>query len=143
MYMCIYTCIHCRLVRALLYTLTAKEPLIIGLFCRKRHIKKCHPMPLHHTHSLTHTYPLTVQVVGQGTADEFARLRDEFRSLQVCVCWCVCAYVCVCAFRSALPSLDGYCSTVQGLLDWFEVDLEFTELLFIQIDLCALYVFVS
>jgi len=31
--------------------------------------------------------------------------------------------------------LDGYCSTVQGLLDWFfEVDLGFTELLFIQID---------
>ena len=24
---------------------------------------------------------------------------------------------------------DGYCSTVQGLLDWFEVDLGFTELL--------------
>jgi len=34
--------------------------------------------------------------------------------------------------------LDGYCSTVQGLLDWFEVDLGFTELLFIQIDLCVL-----
>jgi len=33
--------------------------------------------------------------------------------------------------------LDGYCSTVQGLLDWFEVDLGFTELLFIQIDLCV------
>jgi len=31
--------------------------------------------------------------------------------------------------------LDGYCSAVQGLLDWFEVDLGFTELLFIQIDL--------
>jgi len=37
--------------------------------------------------------------------------------------------------------LDGYCSTVQGLLDWFEVDLGFTELLFIQIDLCVLCVF--
>jgi len=33
--------------------------------------------------------------------------------------------------------IDGYCSTVQGLLDWFEVDLGFTELLFIQIDLCV------
>ena len=32
---------------------------------------------------------------------------------------------------------DGYCSTVQGLLDWFEVDLGFTELSFIQIDLCV------
>ena len=39
-------------------------------------------------------------------------------------------------------SLDGYCSTVQGLLDWFEVDLKFTELLFIQIDLCVVCVFV-
>ena len=38
--------------------------------------------------------------------------------------------------------LDGYCSTVQGLLDWFEVDLRFTELLFIQIDLCVMCVFV-
>jgi len=27
---------------------------------------------------------------------------------------------------------DGYCSTVQGLLDWFEVDLGFTEFSFIQ-----------
>ena len=38
--------------------------------------------------------------------------------------------------------LDWYCSTVQGLLDWFEVDLGFTELLFIQIDLCVMCVFV-
>jgi len=34
--------------------------------------------------------------------------------------------------------LDGYCSTVQGLLGWFEVDLGFTELSFIQIGLCVL-----
>ena len=40
------------------------------------------------------------------------------------------------------PFLDGYCSTVQGLLDWFEVDLGFTELLFIQIDLCVMCVLV-
>jgi len=38
--------------------------------------------------------------------------------------------------------LDGYCSTAQGLLDWFEVDLGFTELSFIQIDLCVLCDFV-
>jgi len=38
--------------------------------------------------------------------------------------------------------LDGYCSTVQGLLDWFEVDLGFTELSFTQIDLCVLCGFV-
>jgi len=41
----------------------------------------------------------------------------------------------------AATFLDGYCSTVQGLLDWFEVDLGFTELLFIQIDLCVMGVF--
>jgi len=28
--------------------------------------------------------------------------------------------------------LGGYCSTVQGLLDWYEVDLGFTELSFIR-----------
>ena len=38
--------------------------------------------------------------------------------------------------------VDGYCSTLQGLLDWFGVDLGFTELSFIQIDLCVLCVFV-
>ena len=38
--------------------------------------------------------------------------------------------------------LDGYCSIVQGLLDWFEVDLGFTDLSFIQIDLCVLCGFV-
>jgi len=32
---------------------------------------------------------------------------------------------------------------VQNLLDWFEVDLGFTELSFIQIDLCVLCVFCS
>ena len=44
--------------------------------------------------------------------------------------------------HSSLPLLDGYCSTVQGLLDWFEVDLGFTELLFIQINLCVMCFFV-
>ena len=44
--------------------------------------------------------------------------------------------------RSASYSfLDGYCRTVLGLLDWFEVDLGFTELLFIQIDLCVIFLF--
>jgi len=41
----------------------------------------------------------------------------------------VCASVCgqtekIEVYRS---SFDGYCSTVQGLLDWFEVDLGFTK----------------
>ena len=62
----------------------------------------------------------------------------ERECLRVCVCMFVCVSVaniwdsvCVDTF------LDGYCSTVQGLLDWFEVDLGFIELLFIQIDLCV------
>jgi len=42
------------------------------------------------------------------------------------------------AFLDGYTFLDEYCSTAQGLLDWFEVDLGFTELLFIQIDLCVL-----
>jgi len=46
--------------------------------------------------------------------------------------------------HSVSSCLDGYCSTVQGLLDWCEVDLGFAELLFIQTDLrvlcdCVLY----
>ena len=79
----------------------------------------------------------------------------------VCVCMCVCVRekerqidresarereslcvsVCVC-MSVPVPFFDGYCSTVQGLLDWFEVDLGFTKLSFIQIDLCVLCIFV-
>ena len=33
--------------------------------------------------------------------------------------------------------LGGYFSTLQGLQDWFEVDLGFHERVFIQIDLCT------
>jgi len=44
----------------------------------------------------------------------------------------------VCALSVMFDFLDGYCSTVQGLLDWFEVDLGFTKLWFIQTDLCVL-----
>jgi len=45
-------------------------------------------------------------------------------------------------YEQVTSFLDGYCSTVQGLLDWFEVDLGFTELWFIQIDLVVMCVFV-
>jgi len=70
----------------------------------------------------------------------------------VYVCACVHACVCVCVRarargacngrRGAFTFPDGHCSTVQGLLDWFEVDLGFTELSFIQIGLCVMCVFV-
>ena len=36
--------------------------------------------------------------------------------------------------------VNGYCSTLPGLLDCFAVDLGFTELSFIQIGLCVLCV---
>ena len=49
---------------------------------------------------------------------------------------CVCHLDTVCQCSAAF--LDGYCSTVQGLLDWFEGDVGFTELLFIQIGLCVM-----
>jgi len=39
-------------------------------------------------------------------------------------------------------TIDGYCSTLQELLDWVEVDLGFTKLLFMQTALCVLCVFV-
>ena len=39
-----------------------------------------------------------------------------------------------------LAFLDGYCSTVQGLLDWFEVDLGFTKIFFSSL-ICVLCVF--
>ena len=44
-----------------------------------------------------------------------------------------CMYVCVYIRQDRMHHtfLDGYCSTVQGLLDWFEVDLGFAELLFV------------
>ena len=49
------------------------------------------------------------------------------------ICIHIHVYVYVCAYRGccthcSLTFLDGYCSTVQDLLDWFEVDLGFTEL---------------
>jgi len=34
--------------------------------------------------------------------------------------------VCVLSNVEGIFFFDGYCSTVQGLLDWFEVDLGFT-----------------
>jgi len=40
--------------------------------------------------------------------------------------------------RQDVASLDGYCSTVQGLLDWFEADLGVTKLLFMQTDLSCM-----
>ena len=60
-----------------------------------------------------------------------------WRSMCTCVSLChvchvcrVCHVCCVGLSRLSLSIsrafLDGYCSTVQGLLDWFEVDLGFT-----------------
>ena len=53
---------------------------------------------------------------------------------------CILAYDSFQIGKDSSAFLDGYCSTVRGLLAWFEVDLGFTELLFIQIDLCVMCV---
>jgi len=37
------------------------------------------------------------------------------------------------------PATVQHRTAWQGLLDWFEVDLGFTKLLFVQIDLCVLF----
>jgi len=49
-----------------------------------------------------------------------------------------CMYVCVYIRQDRMHHtfLDGYCSTVQGLLDWFEVDLGFTELFLMHMMAC-------
>jgi len=56
---------------------------------------------------------------------------------------CTCMY----PIYTFLAELFLMGTTVQGLLDWFEVDLRFTELSFIQIDLCVrcdfVYMYVS
>jgi len=59
--------------------------------------------------------------------------------VRVCVCVCACVCVCVCGYRGVSALLDGYCCTVQGLLDSFEVDLGFPELVlfrFICVSVC-------
>jgi len=79
----------------------------------------------------------------------------NMNGLCICMIWIVymciwheslmCVYnmnrSCVC-MKWIARFFDGYCSTVQDLLDWFEVDLGLTELLFFQIDLCVMCVFV-
>ena len=67
---------------------------------------------------------------------------------QECYCTLRASALCVCYSTSTVSShsvsscFDGYCSTVQGWLDWCEVDLGFAELSFIQIGLCVPCVFV-
>jgi len=56
------------------------------------------------------------------------------------ICIYVYMYLSKVSFSIQRTFLDRYCSTVQGLLDWFEVDLGFTELLFIQINLCVMLI---
>ena len=49
----------------------------------------------------------------------------------MCVCSVCDISVCdisVCDISVCDIFLDGYCSTIQDLLDWFEVDLGFTKL---------------
>ena len=51
-----------------------------------------------------------------------------------------CTWSASCAGQKKIKT-KRYCSTVQGLLDWIEVDLGFTKLFFIQTDLCVVCAF--
>jgi len=71
-----------------------------------------------------------------------------FLCTPLCIIDFFCALLCACVFcallfliGTALLFLIGTVALYRGLLDWFEVDLGFTELLFIQIDLCVVCVF--
>jgi len=99
---------------------------------------------LSRTRAMTHSYHLMYSYVWR---DSFTR-----GTWLIHITWCI--HMCdvthshvvhdsfICEEWLMYTVLDGYCSTVQGLLDWFEVDKGFTELLFIQIDLCVMCVFV-
>ena len=82
----------------------------------------------HHTYELTHIWT-------HGSCHMWMRHVTHMKS------WHVDATSLIHHIR-LIFFFDGYCNTVQGLLDWFEVDLGFTELSFIQINLCVLCVFV-
>jgi len=88
-----------------------------------------HPQPHRHTRSCAYS-------TDTSTTPEFDTYTHSF--LVWCVPFLLMCLACILPSQSrhalastCLSSLDGYCSTVQGLLDWFEVDLGFTELLFI------------
>ena len=88
-------------------------------------------------------------IINSSFAERDLQVTASYASSPPCMCDCLMHTYesCTNEYRGCVRQsnmlivLDGYCSTVQGLLDWFEVDLGFTELLFIQIDLCVMCVF--
>ena len=63
-------------------SLSAKEPLIVGLFCGKRPMKMRHPMGLCHQKQLKAHWTRSVQAC-----------------VCMCVCVCVCVYLCMCTCK--------------------------------------------
>ena len=115
-----------------------------------------HTYPFVYTHAHTYVHVHNTTTHTTHTLHTHAHTRSSLLSVPLHLpntCACIpnththtlfLLFLALCHSRSRTRSisLDGYCSTVQGLLDWFQVDLGFTELLFIQIDLCVMCVFV-
>ena len=121
-------------------SLSAKEPLNTGLFRGSWPLKIRHAMHLRHP---VHMFPTYIfEYLSACVRERASERRMIHSSLSACVRVSLHVYesLCMCTRASDVwsTSLDVYCSTAQGLLDWFEVDLGFTELLFIQIDLCVM-----
>ena len=88
-------------------------------------------------HKLCHTFRFTPKALARKIAKWISA--KMLWCVCVCVSVCVCVCVCVCGYRGVSALLDGYCCTVQGLLDSFEVDLGFPELVlfrFICVSVC-------
>ena len=58
-------------------------------------------------------------LMGEAMSNRCVRVSMRFVVIFVVGCLYMHAHVCVC-MSVILPFFDGYCSTVQGLLDWFE-----------------------
>ena len=99
-------------------------------------------------------YVLCIHIcnIGYDTVPLLCWLHDIYSYVLVCVWVRVFVKICTNTYSYTVYScmyrvwycvtasiLDGYCSTARSLLEWFEVDLGFTELLFIQIGLCVMY----
>jgi len=101
----------------------------VTTYIYKRHVTHIQMSQVSHMDEARHTYEWVLSHNGMCHATHTNKSHDIYE-------W-VMSHTC-----TPRMFLDGYCSTVQGLLDWFEVDLGCTELLFSQIGLCVMCVFV-
>jgi len=83
-------------------SLSAKEPVIIWLFCGKRPVMVSHPMPLHHP---VKGFGVSIHECNSPATylSKNIHARNIVRCVCVCerVCVCVCERACVCACERA------------------------------------------